>query len=97
MGDYGSAVEWDSEWQEIYALRNKLGEFEDNDWKSVKLDGNPDEDNVYEVTVEDKTSGDRYVTMDVYSRNNLFGFATNREKCLKVVAWRFVQDAYTGE
>ena len=36
MGDYGSAVDWEDDRQEIYALRNKLGKFEDNDWRSIK-------------------------------------------------------------
>lgn len=96
MGDYGSAVDWEDEWQEIYALRNKLGEFEDNDWRSVKEDGNPNEENVYEVTVEDETSCERYVIHDVYDPHNLFGFNINKEKGLNVVAWRNLSKPYEG-
>lgn len=29
MGDYGSEKVYDSEWEEIQALRNALGEYED--------------------------------------------------------------------
>ena len=97
MGDYGSAVDWDNEWQEIYALRNKLGEFEDNDWRSVKEDGNPDTEDTYEVTVMDTTTGDRYVTIDIFDKCNMFGFSINKEKCLEVVAWRNLHDTYMGE
>lgn len=97
MGDYGSAVDWEDDRQEIYALRNKLGKFEDNDWRSVKDDGNPREENVYEVTVEDKTTGKRCVIQDIYNPNNLFGFNINKEKGLNVVAWRNLSEPYDGE
>ena len=97
MGDYGSAVDWEDDRQEIYALRNKLGKFEDNDWRSVKDDGNPREENVYEVTVEDETTGERCVIQDIYNPNNLFGFNINKEKGLNVVAWRNLSEPYDGE
>lgn len=96
MGDYGSAVDWEDDRQEIYALRNKLGAFEDNDWRSVKEDGNPTEENVYEVTVEDESTGERYVIHDIYDSNNLFGFNINKEKGLKVIAWRDLPEPYDG-
>ena len=97
MGDYGSAVDWEDDRQEIYALRNKLGKFEDNDWRSVKDDGNPREENVSEVTVEDETTGERCVIHDIYNPNNLFGFNINKEKGLNVVAWRNLSEPYDGE
>ena len=97
MGDYGSVVDWEDDRQEIYALRNKLGKFEDNDWRSIKDDGNPNEENVYEVTVEDEETGERYVIQDIYNPNNLFGFNINKEKGLNVVAWRNLSEPYDGE
>lgn len=88
MGDYGSAIDWDDRWQEIYALRNKLGEFEDNDWRSVKEDGNPEKYGLYVVTVENKENGKRYVTSSTYMPLTLYGFDINKSEEYKVVAWK---------
>ena len=96
MGDYGSAVDWENEWQEIYALRNKLGKYEDNEWRSVETDGDPRYENVYEVTVNDKITNHRYVTQDTYNPKDIFGFSINKNKGLCVVAWRYLPEPYEG-
>ena len=50
-GDYGSAIDWANDREEINALRNKLGKYEDNEWVSVAKYGNPKSEKMYEVTV----------------------------------------------
>lgn len=97
MGDYGSAVNWESDRQEIYALRNKLGKYEDNEWKSVRNDGNPGVKGEYEITVFDSETMNRYVSMDCYDPNDMFGFSVNRIIGLKVLAWRNLEEPYMGE
>lgn len=96
MGDYGSAVDWENDRQEIYALRNKLGAFEDNDWRSVNIDGNPDKEGMYEVTILEIATGDRYVVQDSFSLNSLFGFSCNKYDEIKVVAWKNIEP-YMGD
>ena len=98
FGDYGSAVDFDDEYQEIQTLRNKLGKYEDNEWRSVKKDGNPKTDSKYfEVTAEISSTGRRIVYIDIYSENSLIGFASNSSPDITVIAWRELPEPYNGE
>lgn len=92
FGDYGSAVDWESEQVEIQRLRDKLGVFEDNDWQSVKEDGLPKKSGVYDVTVENEC-GERRVQKDYFydDWNNFINYKNN------VVAWKNLQLPYEGE
>lgn len=55
FGDYGSAIDYGDTYEdrmrEVYALRNKLGKYEDNEWRDISKVGNPKESGLYIVTV----------------------------------------------
>lgn len=93
-GDYGSAVNWADEREEIMALRNKLGKYEDNEWVSVAEHGNPKTNGTYEVTVV-FDSGKRLVDAD-YCHSE-YGFLYDECDNACVVAWRNMPEPYVGE
>ena len=102
MGDYGSAIYWKSDREEIYALRNKLGEYEDNEWTSVAKDGYPDgmysygSDYVkYEVTIVSGNSGKKWTDVSAYDPWTKRFFLEDNEK--KVIAWRKLPEPYEGD
>lgn len=84
MGDYGSAIDWEDQWQEIYALRNKVGMYEDNEWNDVREKGNPKISGRYFVTYENQ-DGDRYTNIRYYYRDE--DEWCNLVSSLKVIAW----------
>lgn len=91
-GDYGSAVDWADEREEIMALRNKLGKYEDNEWVSVAKHGKPKTNGMYEVTVV-FDSGERMVDADYYNSED--GFLLHDEfEHMCVVAWRNMPEPY---
>lgn len=92
-GDYGSAVDWADEREEIMALRNKLGKYEDNEWVSVAKHGQPKTNGTYEVTVV-FDSGTRLVDADYYGE---YGFLYDECDNACVVAWRNMPEPYEGE
>ena len=89
-GDYGSAVDWADEREEIMALRNKLGKYEDNEWVSVAKHGKPKTNGTYEVTVV-FDSGKRLVDADYYGE---YGFLYDECDNACVVAWRNMPEPY---
>lgn len=93
-GDYGSAVDWTDEREEIIALRNKLGKYEDNEWVSVAKHGKPKTNGTYEVTVV-LDSGKRLVDAD-YCHSE-YGFLYDECDNACVVAWRNMPEPYVGE
>ena len=93
-GDYGSAVDWADEREEIMALRNKLGKYEDNEWVSVAKHGKPKTNGTYEVTVV-LDSGKRLVDADYYGEYD--GFLYDECDNAYVVAWRNMPEPYEGE
>lgn len=93
-GDYGSAVDWADEREEIMALRNKLGKYEDNEWVSVAKHGKPKTNGMYEVTVV-FDSGKRLVNAD-YCHSE-YGFLYDECDNACVVAWRNMPEPYDGE
>lgn len=90
-GDYGSAVNWADEREEIMALRNKLGKYEDNEWVSVAKHGKPKTNGTYEVTVV-FDSGKRLVDAD-YCHSE-YGFLYDECDNACVVAWRNMPEPY---
>lgn len=94
-GDYGSAVNWSDEREEITALRNKLGKYEDNEWVSVAKYGNPKADGEYEVTAIG-SSGERFVTTDYYFSESGF-LVMEEDEYTPVVAWRYLPEPYKGD
>ena len=100
MGDYGSAVDWEDDRQEIYALRNKLGKYEDNDWRSIAKFGNPEIETEYGyflVTIEDTNTRERIALTDIYYRDSLYGFYTNTMPHTKAIAWKNLPEPYDGD
>lgn len=95
-GDYGSAVHWNNDREEIYALRNKLGRYEDNEWVSIAEHGNPITQGKYEVTIKQESTGNRWTDSDLYNPCNLYGFSINQKEDLRVVAWRRLPEPYVG-
>lgn len=93
-GDYGSAVDYADEREEIMALRNKLGKYEDNEWVSVAKHGKPKTNGTYEVTVV-LDSGKRLVDAD-YCHSE-YGFLYDECDNACVVAWRNLPEPYGGE
>ena len=93
-GDYGSAVDWADEREEIMALRNKLGKYEDNEWVSVAKHGKPQTNGMYEVTVV-FDCGKRLVDAD-YCHSE-YGFLYDECDNACVVAWRNMPEPYEGE
>ena len=90
MGDYGSAIDWKDQWQEIYALRNKVGMYEDNEWNDIKEKGNPKTSGSYLVTCEDP-DGNRYTIIKYYYHDEdewYFNFHS------KVIAWHNLLKPY---
>lgn len=94
-GDYGSAIDWSDEREEITALRNKLGRYEDNEWVSVAKYGKPKTDGEYEVTAVD-SSGKRFVTTDYYSSESGSFIIMESDDYTPVVAWRNLPEPYKG-
>lgn len=94
-GDYGSAVNWSDEREEITALRNKLGKYEDNEWVSVSKYGKPKTDGEYEVTAV-ASSGERFVTTDYYYSESGF-LVMEEDEYTPVVAWRNLPEPYKGD
>lgn len=90
-GDYGSAVNWADEREEIMALRNKFGKYEDNEWVSVAKHGKPKTNGTYEVTVV-FDSGKRLVDADYC--NSEYGFLYDECDNACVVAWRNMPEPY---
>ena len=92
MGDYGSAVDWKDQWQEIYALGNKVGKYEDNDWKVIEKDGNPKESGYYLVTRilfdDSKTVGRRFYNSKTkrWSEDSAMG--------ARLIAWKYLPKPY---
>jgi hypothetical protein len=97
-GDYGSAIDWSDEREEITALRNKLGKYEDEDaeWISVAKYGKPKTDGEYEVTAVD-SSGKRFVTTDYYSTDESGFIIMEADEYTPVVAWRNLPEPYGGD
>lgn len=92
MGDYGSAVDWKDQWQEIYALMNKVGKYEDNDWKVIEKDGNPKKSGYYLVTRilfgGCKTVGRRFYN----SKTNRWSEESAIEA--RLIAWKYLPKPY---
>ena len=102
MGDYGSAVYWKSDREEIYALRNKLGVYEDNEWTSVAKRGYPNgmhsyggDYAKYEVTVVSEDSGKKWTDVSSYDQWMEQFFIEDNDK--KVIAWRRLPEPYDGD
>lgn len=96
MGDYGSAIDWEDRWQEIFALRNKCGKFEDEDWVSVKDEGYPKEDGWYYVTIYDSCYNKRETDMVIFDNQEMFHVGSSNDGTRKVIAWKYPVP-YEGE
>lgn len=88
-GDYGGEKEYPDTYSELCALRNKLGKFEDDDWRSIKEDGQPMEKGVYFVTFV-SSNGRRYACQCVFDGQKWI--STNTP-----IAWRPPLKPYEGE
>lgn len=96
-GDYGCAVEFENDWEEKNAFRNKLGKFEDTfEWNSIDKCGLPKEEGAYFVTAHDSLG-----TMnDIVARDEFHNGKFSLEKVdFKVVAWMsiYTPEPYKGD
>lgn len=89
FGDYGGAKDFPETYLEICALRNKLGKFEDDDWRSIKNDGLPKKEGIYNVTSV-AANGRRYAFLCVFD-------GVRFDALSNVIAWRPQLEPYQGD
>lgn len=95
FGDYGSCGNFRSLWDEVHALRNRLGKYEDADWKPVSKYGYPTKDDIYRVTVEDTEDKRRYTLFSLYEKER--GFNAEEYIFFRVIAWKEKDEPYEGD